>query len=101
MFQFLFLILFGLIVGLVAKAIHPGDEPVGFVATVAVGIFGSAVGGIINWFLGSQSQFALSGFTMSILGGIICCAFWRWYNLKNSSEGPKSFISGKPLKKVD
>lgn len=101
MFQFLFLILFGLIVGLIAKAIHPGSEPIGFLATVAVGISGSVVGGIINWLLDSQSQFALSGFTMSILGGIICCAFWRWYKLKNSSEGPKSFISGKRLKNVD
>lgn len=99
MFNLLLLIFFGLIVGLLAKAIHPGDEPVGFVPTVGLGIAGSFVGGGINWLLGSaETPFGASGFLMSIVGGVICCAVWRWYSLKNSSEGPKSFISGKRLK---
>jgi len=99
MFSLLMLVLFGVVVGLIAKALHPGDEPVGFVATTAVGISGSFIGGLINYLLGlSKEPFALSGFMMSIVGGVICCALWRWYNLKNSPEGPKSFVSGKRLK---
>lgn len=99
MFYLLGLIFFGLIVGLLAKWLHPGNEPAGFLPTVGLGVAGSFVGGAINWAIGyAKSPFELSGFLMSIIGGIICCAIWRWYSLRNSSEGPKSFISGKRLK---
>lgn len=99
MFSLLIFVFFGLIVGLIAKALHPGNEPAGFFQTVGIGIAGSFVGGLINWLIGAGGEpFAMSGFVMSIVGGIICCAAWRWYVLKNSSEGPKSFLSGKRLK---
>ena len=99
MFTILIWIVFGLIVGLIAKAIHPGDEPTGCLPTIGIGVAGSFVGGGINWALGlGNTPFAPSGFLMSIVGGIICCAAWRWYALKNSSEGPKSFFTGKRLK---
>lgn len=99
MFSLLIFIFFGLIVGLIARALHPGDEPAGFLQTLGIGIAGSFVGGLINWLLGSSNQpFAMSGFVMSIVGGIICCAAWRWYLLKNSSSGPKSFLTGRKIK---
>jgi len=43
--------IFGLIVGLIAKAIHPGEDPVGFFPTIGIGIVGSYIGGGINWLL--------------------------------------------------
>jgi uncharacterized membrane protein YeaQ/YmgE (transglycosylase-associated protein family) len=93
------LIFFGLIVGLIAKAIHPGDEPVGFLPTVSIGIVGSFVGGVLNWALGYKDQIAsTSGFAMSIVGGVLFCALWRYYKLKNSSEGPKSFVTGRKIR---
>ena len=92
-------ILFGLVVGLCAKTIHPGDEPVGCLSTIAIGIGGSFVGGLINWLLGMGSHpLHASGLIMSILGGIICCVVWRWYSLKTASSGPKSFFTGKRLR---
>ena len=98
MIMLIFWIIFGLIVGLCAKIIHPGDEPVGCLPTVAIGICGSFVGGGINWFLhGASGHFHPSGFLMSILGGVLCCMFWRWYTLKTSSSGAKSFFTGKRL----
>lgn len=108
MFTILGWIIFGLIVGLIAKAIHPGDEPVGFLQTVGIGIAGSFVGGFINYILGtfsamsiagfSNHRFSPSGFIMSVVGGVLFCIFWRWYSLKNSSSGPKSFFNGKNLR---
>jgi uncharacterized membrane protein YeaQ/YmgE (transglycosylase-associated protein family) len=73
-------IVFGLIIGLISKAIHPGSEPVGFLATVGIGIAGSFVGGLVNSLLGNGS-YRPAGFLMSIVGGIVFCAIWSRYNL--------------------
>lgn len=98
MFTILMWIVFGLIVGMIAKALHPGEEPSGCLPTVVIGIAGSFVGGGINWAIGRGEPLASSGFLMSIIGGIICCMIWRWWTLKNSPEGPKSFFTGRRLK---
>lgn len=99
MLSILIWVIFGLLVGLCAKALHPGDEPVGCISTIAIGVGGSFVGGGINYLLGfGNHPFAPSGFLMSILGGVLCCIAWRWYTLKTSPEGPKSFFTGKHLK---
>jgi uncharacterized membrane protein YeaQ/YmgE (transglycosylase-associated protein family) len=90
---------FGLIVGMIAKAIHPGEDPIGFLPTIGIGVVGSYIGGAINWLLDmGSSPFEPSGFLMGIIGGIIACAGWRWWNLKNSSEGPRSFLTGRKLR---
>ena len=39
-------ILFGLVVGLVAKLLMPVRDPGGFVVTIALGIVGAFVGGV-------------------------------------------------------
>ena len=92
-------LVFGLIVGLCAKFIHPGDEPVGCLPTIAIGVGGSFVGGGINWLIGfGTNSFVPSGFLMSIVGGVVCCVIWRWWTLKNSPEGPKSFFTGRKLR---
>jgi uncharacterized membrane protein YeaQ/YmgE (transglycosylase-associated protein family) len=96
MFTIIAWLVFGLLVGLVAKMLHPGDEPVGLLPTIAIGVVGSLVGGGINWLLnGGGSPFRASGFIMSIIGGVITCAAWRYYNLKFASGGPKSFLNGR------
>jgi uncharacterized membrane protein YeaQ/YmgE (transglycosylase-associated protein family) len=41
-------ILFGLIVGLIARAIMPGAQPMGFILTALLGMAGSFVGGYIG-----------------------------------------------------
>ena len=38
-------IIFGLIAGAIAKAIHPGSDPRGWIATIIIGIIGAIVGG--------------------------------------------------------
>lgn len=99
MFTLLIWALFGLVTGYVAKILHPGEEPQGMISTIGIGIIGSFIGGGINWVLGmGTSAFAPSGFLMSIVGGVICCVVWRWYTLRNSPEGPRSFFTGRKLR---
>jgi uncharacterized membrane protein YeaQ/YmgE (transglycosylase-associated protein family) len=75
-------VIFGVIVGLIAKALHPGEDPVGFLPTIGIGIVGSYVGGIIEWAMGRAAMFSSSGFIMSILGAVIFLWIYRKYHLK-------------------
>lgn len=81
MFTILYWVLFGLFVGLIAKALHPGDDPVGFVPTIGIGIAGSFIGGGINWLIGAGPAFGTSGMLMSIIGGVIFCYAYSRYKL--------------------
>ena len=68
-------IVFGLIIGLIARAIMPGAQPMGFILTALLGIAGSFVGGWLGTFLfGAGGQPELShaaGWIGSIIGALI------------------------------
>ena len=67
-------IVFGLLVGLISRALYPGPQKMGLPNTIALGIGGSVVGGLIAWALGyrpDQGAFAGAGWIMSIVGGLI------------------------------
>ena len=74
-------IVYGLIVGLLAKALHPGSDPVGFLPTIGVGIAGSYIGGLINYLLGGGGEFSASGILMGVVGGVIFCWLYSRYRL--------------------
>ena len=80
MFSILWLLAIGFVVGLIAKAIHPGPEPGGLMATMVIGVVGSGIGGLINWIL-FQGSFGFAGIIMSIVGGVIFCWAYGRYNL--------------------
>jgi uncharacterized membrane protein YeaQ/YmgE (transglycosylase-associated protein family) len=68
--HFLGWLLFGLIVGAIAKFLMPGSDPGGWIVTILLGIAGSFVGGFLaQTLLGSQSETA--GFIGSIIGAMI------------------------------
>jgi uncharacterized membrane protein YeaQ/YmgE (transglycosylase-associated protein family) len=65
-------VLFGLIVGVVAKLLTPGREPGGFAVTVLLGVAGALVGGFIGRVLGLYPSYqSTGGFFMSILGAVV------------------------------
>ena len=64
----------GLIIGLIARALYPGRQPMGFLATMMLGIAGSLVGGFISWMFGFRPEdgaFRGSGFFMSVIGSLV------------------------------
>lgn len=90
MFFILGWIIYGLVVGLIAKAIHPGDDPVGFLPTIGIGVAGSFIGGGINWLLGNGgSFFQPSGILMGTAGAVIFCFIYRKYRLNRFIEMQK------------
>ncbi|MHB8145724.1 MAG: GlsB/YeaQ/YmgE family stress response membrane protein [Vulcanimicrobiaceae bacterium] len=68
----LFLI-YGLVVGAVAKWIVPGEGPGGILGDMVVGIIGAFIGGwlAITFFHVSYANWSLSGFVCSVLGAIV------------------------------
>jgi uncharacterized membrane protein YeaQ/YmgE (transglycosylase-associated protein family) len=70
-------ILFGLIVGVVAKFLMPGRDPGGFVITVLLGIVGAFVGGFLGRMLGWYRDGDPAGFVMAVLGAIVVLAIYR------------------------
>lgn len=65
-------IIFGAIVGIVAKFLMPGDDPGGFVVTILLGIVGALVGGFLGRAVGMYGpDQRAGGFIMSVLGAII------------------------------
>jgi uncharacterized membrane protein YeaQ/YmgE (transglycosylase-associated protein family) len=71
-------ILFGLVVGVIAKLLTPGRDPGGFVVTALVGIAGSLLGGFIGRLLGLYPSYqSTGGFFMSIVGAVIVLAIYH------------------------
>jgi len=74
-------ILIGFIVGLIARAVMPGAQQLGFLATTALGIVGSLVGGILGSVISRPRQgswFHPAGFFLSLLGALILLYLWRF-----------------------
>lgn len=71
MFGLIGTIIFGLIVGIIAKLLMPGKDPSGFFITAIIGIVGSLVGGFLGRMLGFYKEGDPAGWTMSILGAMI------------------------------
>ncbi len=66
-------IVFGFIVGLIARAIVPGRQHMGFVMTTLLGIAGSLVGGVVASALsgGSLADVHGAGFLGSFIGAVV------------------------------
>ncbi len=70
-------IIFGLIVGIVAKLVHPGRDPGGIVMTIIIGIVGALLGGYIGRGLGWYREGDPVGFVMAVVGAIILLVIYR------------------------
>ncbi len=74
MFHILWMIIIGFIAGLIARALVPGLDSMGFWMTVGLGIVGSFVGGFISRAFSKPADGAMfhpAGLIMSIIGAVI------------------------------
>lgn len=71
-------ILFGLVVGVIAKLLTPGRDPGGFVVTTLLGVAGALLGGFVGRVIGLYPSYQSSGgFFMAILGAIVILAIYN------------------------
>ncbi len=70
-------ILFGLVVGIIAKLLMPGRDPGGFIVTILLGIAGALLGGFLGRAMGFYGANEGAGWLISILGAILLLVLYR------------------------
>ena len=70
-------ILFGLVIGALAKFVMPGNDPGGIIVTILLGIVGAILGGFLGQALGVYEQGEPAGFIGAFLGAILVLFIYR------------------------
>lgn len=82
----IFLALWGLLVGALARLALPGPDPMGIFATIGLGLAGSFVGGLIAGLLWARA----AGFVFSVIGAIVVLYLYRRLVQHRTLTGPGS-----------
>jgi uncharacterized membrane protein YeaQ/YmgE (transglycosylase-associated protein family) len=70
-------IVFGLVIGIIAKVLMPGRDPGGFIVTTLLGVAGAMIGGFMGRAMGFYGEGQTAGWLMSILGAVLLLAIYR------------------------
>jgi uncharacterized membrane protein YeaQ/YmgE (transglycosylase-associated protein family) len=71
------MLIIGLLVGIIAKLLLPGDDPGGIIVTMLIGVAGSFVAGYIGRAAGWYSEGEPVGFIASVVGAILLLLLYR------------------------
>jgi uncharacterized membrane protein YeaQ/YmgE (transglycosylase-associated protein family) len=83
-------IILGILAGFIARALMPGPDPMGFFATILLGLVGALVGWVIFTALlgiGDTDMFDLGGLVGAIIGSMIVLGVFRMVRGRSAS-GP-------------
>ena len=70
-------ILFGLVVGALAKLVMPGKDPGGIIVTILIGIAGALLGGFLGRSLGLMGEGQTAGWIAAFIGAILLLIIYR------------------------
>ena len=72
-------IILGLIAGAIAKYIHPGPDPGGWLASLIIGVIGAMVGGFVFNLVGMSGATGVNLWSIIVatVGAVICLALYR------------------------
>ena len=85
-------IIIGIIAGYIGRALLPGPDPMGFVATVIVGIVGALVGWVLFTYvlgIGDNDKFDLGGIIGAILGTMLVLLVLRAVRGRQTAAVPR------------
>lgn len=83
-------IVLGIIAGAIAKAIYPGRQGGGFLATMILGIIGAFVGGSLVTFFSTGSlnltaaTLSIPGLFVAVLGALVAIFIWGLVTRSNA-----------------
>ncbi len=86
MLNFIWWLIIGLIAGALARLIMPGQDSMGIIATIVLGIVGSVIGGLVSMAIWRDTGegFQPAGLILSILGAILVLWIWRMVKSRNT-----------------
>src|SRR3954467_12252970 len=70
-------ILFGFVVGLIARAVMPGRDPMGLIGTTVLGIIGALLAGWLGQALGLYGPDDGAGFVSATIGAVVVLAIYH------------------------
>lgn len=76
-------IIVGFVVGLLARAIKPGADSMGWILTIILGIVGASVGNFIADTLGIQVNGGFAGLMLSVVGAIIVLFIYEFFSKRS------------------
>lgn len=71
MLSFIGTLIVGLVVGLIARAVKPGDDSMGIIMTIVLGVVGSLIAGYVGRALGWYQPGQAAGWIASVIGAIV------------------------------
>ncbi len=79
-------IVLGLIAGVIAKVIMPGDDPGGFIITGAIGIVGGVIGGFVGGIIGfgGVTGINIGSIILAVIGAVILLAGYRFMKKRSA-----------------
>lgn len=72
-------IVLGLVVGIIAKMLMPGDDPGGFIVTILLGVAGALLGGFLGTYfqVGDVTGFNMVSLALAVGGAIVLLILYR------------------------
>ncbi|HEY2018806.1 MAG TPA: GlsB/YeaQ/YmgE family stress response membrane protein [Bryobacteraceae bacterium] len=78
MFHMIGHMIFGLIIGLLARAVMPGRQHMGLILTMLLGLVGAWLGGLVGRALGMYPPGHPAGFLMALVGAVIVLVIYSY-----------------------
>lgn len=83
--EFIWTLIIGLLIGVVAKFLTPGRDPGGCIITMLLGVAGAMLAGFLGRQLGWYAPNEPAGFIASVVGAILILLIFRLFAGKRSS----------------
>lgn len=84
MLAFIGTLIVGLIVGLIARAIKPGNDSMGWIMTIVLGIAGSLIAGYVGRAFGWYQPGQPVGWIASVIGAIVLLVLWGLFTKRRA-----------------
>ena len=85
--SYVWMVIIGFVAGLIARALHPGDDKLGLIMTAVLGIAGSLLANFIGQALGWYHADEKAGFIASVIGAIVLLVIYGFVKKRNERPG--------------